>query len=159
MRREISPLDGRYADKLGDLAELFCEQALMRRRCFVELAYLEALADTGRFFALDAAERAAIRKERDSFGDRDYENIKRHESRTAHDVMACVEHLRERFPARAEWIHFALTSEDVNNLAYSLIFREYAEKLQRPLLEGVIRKLLELAERWEAACTCLAQRS
>jgi len=151
VRREISPLDGRYADKLGELAELFCEQALMRSRCFVELAYLEALADTGRFFALDAAERAAIRKERDSFGDRDYENIKRHEARTAHDVMACVEHLRERFPARAEWIHFALTSEDVNNLAYGLIFREYAEKLQRPLLESVIRKLLELAERWEDA--------
>ncbi len=146
MPKEISPLDGRYAGRLGELAELFCEQSLMRSRCFVELAYLEALADTGRFFALDDAERAAIRKERDSFGERDYENVKRIEARTAHDVMACVEHLRERFPARAEWIHFALTSEDVNNLAYSRIFREYAEKLQLPLLEEVIRKLMELAE-------------
>ena len=63
MRREISPLDGRYADKLGDLAELFCEQALMRNRCFVELAYLEALADTGRFFAPDAAELAFLVEE------------------------------------------------------------------------------------------------
>ena len=149
MPKEISPLDGRYAGRLGELAELFCEQSLMRSRCFVELAYLEALADTGRFFALDDAERAAIRKERDSFGERDYENIKRIEARTAHDVMACVEHLRERFPARAEWIHFALTSEDVNNLAYSLIFREYAEKLQLPLLEDVVRKLMELAGRWQ----------
>ena len=149
MPKDISPLDGRYAGRLGELAELFCEQSLMRSRCFVELAYLEALADTGRFFALDDAERAAIRKERDSFGEREYGNVKRIEARTAHDVMACVEHLRERFPARAEWIHFALTSEDVNNLAYSLIFREYAEKLQLPLLEDVVRKLMELAGRWQ----------
>ena len=149
MPKEISPLDGRYAGRLGDLAELFCESSLMRSRCAVELAYLEALADTGRFFALADAERAAIRKERESFGERETENIKRIEARTAHDVMACVEHLRERFPARAEWIHFALTSEDVNNLAYSLMFREYAEKLQMPLLEGVIRKLMGLAGRWQ----------
>ena len=151
MPKEISPLDGRYAGRLADLAELFCEQALMRSRCFVELAYLEALADTGRFFAIDDAERAALRKERDSFGAREYENIKRIEARTAHDVMACVEHLRERFPARAEWIHFALTSEDVNNLAYSLIFRDYAAKLQLPLLEDVVRKLMELGRRWQDA--------
>ena len=148
MRKEISPLDGRYAAKLGELAELFCEQALMRSRCGVELAYLEALADTGRLFALDEAGRAALRRERETFGEREYENIKRIETRTAHDVMACVEHLRERFPAQAEWIHFALTSEDVNNLAYSLMFREYTEKLQLPLLEGVIRKLMELADGW-----------
>ena len=151
MPKEISPLDGRYAGRLGDLAELFCESALMRSRCVVELAYLEALADTGRFFALADAERAAIRKERESFGERETENIKRIEARTAHDVMACVEHLRERFPARAEWIHFALTSEDVNNLAYSLIFRDYAAKLQLPLLEDVVRKLMELGRRWQDA--------
>ena len=149
MRREISPLDGRYADKLGELAELFCEQALMRSRCFVELAYLEALGDTGRFFVLGADERAAIRKEMESFGDEEYQSIKRIESRTAHDVMACVEHLRERFPARAEWIHFALTSEDVNNLAWSLIFRDYAGELQLPLLDEVLRKLMELAAGWQ----------
>ena len=149
MHKEISPLDGRYYDRLGDLAELFCEESLMRHRCIVELAWLEALADTGRFFELDAAERAAIRKEKDSFGEAEYRNVKRIEARTAHDVMACVEHLRERFPARAEWIHFALTSEDVNNLAYGLMFREYAEKLQRPLLDEVIGKLVELAEGWQ----------
>jgi len=148
MPREISPLDGRYAGRLGDLANLFSESALMRSRCFVELVYLEALADTGRFFQIDEAERTAIRKERDSFGETEYLNIKRIESRTAHDVMACVEHLCERFPARAEWIHFALTSEDVNNLAWSLLFREYAETLQLPLLETLIRKLMGLARGW-----------
>ena len=149
MHKEISPLDGRYHDRLGDLAELLCEPSLMRSRCFVELAYLEALADTGRFFSIDAAERAAIRKEMESGWDTDYQNIKRIESRTAHDVMACVEHLRERFPARAEWIHFALTSEDVNNLAWSLIFRDYAVKLQLPLLDDVLRKLVDMASRWQ----------
>ncbi len=149
MHKEISPLDGRYYGRLGDLAELFCEQSLMRYRCFVELAYLEVLADTGRFFRLEETERAAIRKERESFGDREYENIKRIEAGTAHDVMACVEHLRERFPARAEWIHFALTSEDVNNLAYGLLFRDYAAKLQLPLLGRVLWHLMELARRWQ----------
>lgn len=149
MHKEISPLDGRYYDRLGDLAEWFCEESLMRHRCIVELAWLEALADTGRFFKLDAAERAAIRQAMDSLGEKDYQNIKRIEARTAHDVMACVEHLRERFPARAEWIHFALTSEDVNNLAYSLMFRGYAEKLQLPLLDEVISKLAERAEAWQ----------
>ncbi len=150
MPKEISPLDGRYADRLGDLAELFSEAALMRSRCFVELAYLEALADTGRFFQIDDTERGAIRAVRDSFGEAEYQNIKQIESRTAHDVMACVEHLRERFPARAEWIHFALTSEDVNNLAWSLLFREYAESLQLPLQEKLIRKLMGLAQEWAA---------
>ncbi len=148
MHKEISPLDGRYHDRLGDLAELFCEAALMRRRCQVELDYLAALAGTGRFFKLEPAEEAALRQARDSFTEEDYRGIKRIEARTAHDVMACVEHLRERFPARAEWIHFGLTSEDVNNLAYSLIFREYAQRLQAPLLERVLQKLLELAGRW-----------
>ncbi len=149
MHKEISPLDGRYHDRLGDLAELLCEQSLMRSRCVVELAYLEALADTGRFFSIDADERIAIRKERESFGEADYQNVKRIEARTAHDVMACVEHLRERFPARAEWIHFALTSEDVNNLAWSLIFRDYLVQLQLPLLDDVLRKLMDLAARWQ----------
>ena len=149
MHKEISPLDGRYHNRLNDLAERFCEPSLMRSRCFVELAYLEALGDTGRFFVLGADERAAIRKEMESFRDADYQNIKRIESRTAHDVMACVEHLRERFPARAEWIHFALTSEDVNNLAWSLIFRDYAAALQLPLLDEVLRKLMELAAGWQ----------
>ena len=148
MPKEISPLDGRYAGRLGDLAELFCESSLMRSRCFVELAYLEALGDTGRFFRLDDPERAAIRRERDAFSERDYENIKRIEARTAHDVMACVEHLRERFPARAEWIHFALTSEDVNNLAWSRVFSEYAIRLQLPLLDEVLGRLTVLARRW-----------
>jgi adenylosuccinate lyase len=63
--------------------------------------------------------------------------------------MACVEHLRGRFPARAEWIHFALTSEDVNNLAYSLLFRDYAGGLQLPLLDDVLRKLIMLADAWQ----------
>lgn len=149
MHKEISPLDGRYYDRLGDLAELFCEQALMRHRCLVELAWLEALAGAGRFFELEAPERAAIRQAKESFGEAEYRDIKRIEARTAHDVMACVEHLRERFPGRAEWIHFALTSEDVNNLAYSLIFRQYATTLQLPLLDEVIGTLVERAEAWQ----------
>ena len=148
MHKEISPLDGRYTDRLADMAELFCEESLMRHRCIVELAWLEALADIGRFFDLEVSERAAIRQAQETFGEAEYQNVKRIEVRTAHDVMACVEHLRERFPARAEWIHFALTSEDVNNLAYGLMFREYAAKLQLPLLDEVIGKLAELAEGW-----------
>ncbi|NLD89114.1 MAG: adenylosuccinate lyase [Lentisphaerae bacterium] len=151
MPKEISPLDGRYAGRLGDLAELFCEQSLMRHRCRVELAWLEALAATGRFFQLDAAGSAAIRRARESFDDADFAAIKRFEAKTAHDVMACVEFLRERFPAQAEWIHFALTSEDVNNLAWSLIFRNYATRLQLPLLDKIIRKLTELAKQWQDA--------
>ena len=151
MHKEISPLDGRYASRLGDLAEMFCEAALMRRRCQVELDYLLALAETGRFFRLEPVELQMIRKTRDSFTEDDYLAIKRIEERTAHDVMACVEYLRGRFPARAEWLHFALTSEDVNNLAYSLILRDYAQQLQLPLLDRVIRRLAELARRWADA--------
>ena len=111
MHKEISPLDGRYYDRLGDLAEWFCEESLMRHRCIVELAWLEALAGTGRFFKLDATERAAICQAMESFNEADYQSIKRIEARTAHDVMACVEHLRERFPARAEWISFSFCAK------------------------------------------------
>lgn len=149
MRKEISPLDGRYSERLGDLGEYFSEAALMRSRCAVELAWLESLGDSSGFFALTDEERDAIRRERDAFGDKEAENIRNIEKRTAHDVMACVEHLRERFPERAEWIHFALTSEDVNNLAWSLLYREFVLKIQLPMLDRVIRSLAGLAAGWK----------
>ncbi len=126
----LSPLDGRYAAQVAPLRAHLSEAALIRRRVEVELGWLRALrpdADVDPaavLAALDPAEVKAI------------------ERRTNHDVKAVELWLRERVPADArEWVHFALTSEDVNNLAYALMLRGAVREVWRPaageLVEGV----------------------
>jgi adenylosuccinate lyase len=124
----LSPLDGRYAASVDALRPHLSEGALIRRRAEVEVAWLRTLrpdVDTsGALEGLDPAEVKAI------------------ERRTNHDVKAVELWLRDRVPADArEWVHFALTSEDVNNLAYALMLRGAIGEVWRPaaaeLAEGV----------------------
>ena len=149
--REISPLDGRYRDRLAELPEVFSEFALMRERCLVELAYLEALDSTGLFAPLTSEERARIAELRTGFGDADLDRIKTIEAEINHDVKACEIFLRERLelvdPNR---IHFALTSEDVNNLAYARLLDRYRSEIQLPQLRELRGALADLAERWRS---------
>jgi adenylosuccinate lyase len=148
----LSPLDGRYQESVRDVASHFSEFALMRERCRVEIAHALQLEDAGIFPPLKASERAALQELASSFGETDYQRIKLHEQTLRHDVKACEVFLRERVPLEnPNRYHFALTSEDVNNLAYASMIRGYIEHVQRPLWRAVLADLAALAQKWRSA--------
>ncbi|MGQ0385315.1 MAG: adenylosuccinate lyase [Gammaproteobacteria bacterium] len=152
----LSPLDGRYAGKCADIAALFSESALVARRVQVEVAWFRSLAATGRFAALRSlapavdAKLAALARGIDAGG---AARVKELERRSNHDVKAVEYWLREELaaagatPAQLEFLHFAATSEDVNNLAYALMLAEARERVLLPLVGGVAEALAALADR------------
>ena len=149
--REISPLDGRYRERLTDLPAYFSDFALMKTRCEIELAYLEALDRTGLFPPLSDAERERIEHVRSEFSDADYERITAIDRRINHDVKACELFLREALAlADPNRIHFGLTSEDVDNLAYGLLLLRYRDEQQIPILRRLIERLTALADAWSS---------
>ncbi len=127
----VSPIDGRYADKTAPLRSIFSEFGLIRRRVCVEIAWLLALCDepnlpeTG---VLTDAQRAAIQAIADDFSLADAQRVKEIESTTRHDVKAVEYLIREKLPADcahlSEFIHYACTSEDINNMSHALQLRD-----------------------------------
>ena len=151
MIHAISPLDGRYGDRLQHLSAYFSEFALMRARCQVELLYVQALDQTGLFapFADDEKQRLAAALQ--NFTDDDYQRLKAIENTTKHDVKACELFLREKVRlADNNLLHFGLTSEDVNNLAYNLLFSAYLANEHLPLLKKLLAALCKLAAQWQS---------
>jgi adenylosuccinate lyase len=155
----LSPLDGRYARTVDPLREHFSEQALIRSRVRVELAWLEALAaepgvkELRRFSKKTSLEFSRLVK---TFSERDAEHIKNIEAETNHDVKAIEYWIKARLAknrevqASLEFVHFACTSEDINNLAYALMLAESREKVMLPRLEEVVRSLKNLAHKHAA---------
>jgi adenylosuccinate lyase len=151
MTHTISPLDGRYGDRLQHLSAYFSECALMRARCQVELCYVLALDKTRLFMPLTLTEKQRIDDALQHFADEDYQRIKAIENSTRHDVKACEIFLREKVKlADNNLIHFGLTSEDINNLAYNLLLKEYLEREHLPLLKKVLETLCTLASQWQS---------
>ena len=128
----LTPLDGRYAARLAPLRGIFSEFGLIRRRFLVEVAWLEALcAEPGipEAPALDADERAWLERLAETFSPDDARRVKVIEATTNHDVKAVEYVLKEKLAGtplagRAEFVHFACTSEDINNLAHALMLRD-----------------------------------
>ncbi len=148
--REISPLDGRYRERLAELPSYFSEFALMKARCEVELAYIEALDRAGLFPQLSEEERERIEQTKATFSDADFERIVEIDREIDHDVKACEIFLRERLRlAHPNRIHFGLTSADVNNLAYGLLLARFRDELQLPLVRKLLERLVELVEAWK----------
>jgi adenylosuccinate lyase len=158
----VSPLDGRYAGRTAPLVPYASESALMRARVRVEAEYLRALADLEATpLSLDADERAALRALPEEFDADDARLIKRLETEgaagyaaTNHDVKAVEYFLRVRLGEAAAvsdaervhpWIHFGLTSEDVNNLAHRLLAKPAVEEVLLPALADVRDELADLA--------------
>jgi adenylosuccinate lyase len=150
----LSPLDGRYADKVAALRPIFSEFGLMHRRVLVELHWLLALADEAKIVevpALSPSARAALLSIGEQFSEADGARIKEIERTTNHDVKAVEYLIKEKVAGNAElaaireFIHFACTSEDINNLAYALMLRDARDGVLLPALDGVIAKLRELA--------------
>ncbi len=150
----VSPLDGRYSAKLQALQPCFSEYALIRYRVLVEIEWLKALAAEPHFAevaAFSAEALALLDAAARDFSVTDAEAVKAIEARTNHDVKAVEYWLRERFAGNAEisrageFIHFACTSEDINNLAYALMVRAAREDVMLPMLSRVSTRLRELA--------------
>ncbi len=153
----ISPVDGRYAGKLGDLRTLLSEHGLIRYRVQVELAWLEALADEPGIIELaplDETARAALAALVTDFSPADSARVKQIERTTNHDVKAVEYWIRERLVADpalsrlSEFVHFACTSEDINNLAYALMLRDAREQCLVPLAGQLVGELRDLAHRF-----------
>jgi adenylosuccinate lyase len=155
----LSPLDGRYAGKLAALRDVFSEAGLMRERVRVECAWFLALAEGPAEAALrdlPAAAGAWAQSLASDPGATDVAAIKSIEARTKHDVKA-VEYwirgelkLRGARAAQLEWVHFACTSEDINNLAYALMLKRARDSIVLPALETIGRFTDVLAERYAA---------
>jgi len=152
----LSPLDGRYAKTLDPLRAYFSEHALIRYRVRIELAWLQMLAAGPRIRELKPfarGTRTALRRLIAEFAERDAEHIKNIEAETNHDVKAIEYWLRGKLAADAEieraleFIHFACTSEDINNLSYALMFAESRAQVMLPRLDALIDVLARLARR------------
>jgi adenylosuccinate lyase len=150
----LSPLDGRYASKTRALQDHFSEFALIRHRVRVEIAWLKALAAEPGFAHLppfSAAAMAELDRVAASFSVADAERVKAIEATTNHDVKAVEYWLRETFrdnaeiSAAGEFIHFACTSEDINNLAHALMVKGGLEGVLLPAVDAIAARLDELA--------------
>jgi adenylosuccinate lyase len=150
----LSPLDGRYQSKLNALRPFFSEYALIKHRAWVEVEWLKALSA-----AKDIQEIAAFSadtiKELDNaiqhFSEEDATQVKAIEARTNHDVKALEYWLKEKFDGNpeikkaSEFIHFACTSEDINNLSHGMMLKTARDKVILPFLEDLIKRLSELS--------------
>jgi adenylosuccinate lyase len=155
----LSPLDGRYARTADSLRPYFSELALIRYRVRVELEWLRALAAEPAIAEIrpfSAAALAALDRLAAGFGEADGERIKAIEARTNHDVKAIEYWLREKLGgsremrAALEFVHFAATSEDINNLAYALMLAEARARVLLPRLDALAAALRSAAHRYAA---------
>lgn len=151
----ISPLDGRYANSIAELSKYFSESALMGYRLKVEIEYLIALSNEKSIndlppFSKDEQER--LRKIYQNFNLVGAEKVKEIEATTNHDVKAIEYYIQGKVKKSLHpWIHFALTSEDVNNLSYSLMWQDGLKQVYQSSLQLVNKELKKLARKYKEA--------
>ena len=152
----ISPIDGRYRDKVEGLANYFSESALIRYRVMVEVEYFIALCELPlpQLKGFDHALFDSLKDIYLDFSVEDAQKVKDIEKVTNHDVKAVEYFIKERFDALnlheyKEFIHFGLTSQDINNTAVPCSFRDAIHDVYYPVIDELIAKLEELAEEWK----------
>ena len=149
----LSPLDGRYATKLSALRPIMSEHGYMHRRVQVEVAWFIALSDAGfeEFKPLSPGARAYLQGLVHNFSEADASAIKEIEKTTNHDVKAVEYWIKSKFGGRpelekaAEFVHFACTSEDINNTSHALQIRAGRDQIVLPSLDRIVLKLREMA--------------
>src|ERR1700687_2275955 len=153
----VSPIDGRYRNRTRALAEYFSEYALIRYRVRVEIEWYLSLAANPAIDALKPIGDATAQRLRSLYQDfalAGARRVKEFEAETNHDVKAVEYFLKERIAALdshlpLEMVHFACTSEDINNLAYALILKEFTERELIPALGWIVGDLTRLARRFK----------
>jgi adenylosuccinate lyase len=150
----ISPVDGRYASRCAELRALFSESGLIRARVRVEVAWLQALAGPGgleEMRGLTTADLAAAAAIHSQFAEPDAAAVKAIERETNHDVKAVEYFIKQQLAAHPSWrsrlefVHFACTSEDINNLSYALMCLEARDAVLLPRIDGLTQALRAMA--------------
>ncbi len=149
----VTPIDGRYRKQVSHLNEYFSEYALIKYRVLVEIEYFFFLADQ-RFFKLPAKAKAALQDVMEQFSLENAQQIKQIESVTNHDVKAVEYFLKEQLDKAGignlkEWIHFGLTSQDINNTAIPLSWKHCMENDYLPALINLQAAVYQLANQWK----------
>jgi len=152
----ISPIDGRYSGATSELRDFYSEYALIRYRVLVEVEYFIALCEEP-LKELEDVDKKTFDKLRNiylQFGDEDALRIKEIEKTTNHDIKAVEYFLKEKFDLLnlkkyKEFIHFALTSQDINNTALPLMIKEAQEKIIIPKYTQLLSKISELSKKWK----------
>lgn len=153
--RAISPIDGRYRSKTEKLADYFSEFALIKYRVFVEVEYFIFLCDIPlpQLKNIDKAVYPKLRAIVDNFSEEDAQHIKDIEKVTNHDVKAVEYFIKEKFDVLGlmpykEFIHFGLTSQDINNTSVPLSLKDAVKDVYTPQLQNLIDKLQNCADEW-----------
>lgn len=154
----LSPLDGRYAPKVAALRPLLSEFGLMHRRVQVEIEWFIALSDAGlpELAPLSEAARGFLRGLVARFSEADAQAIKDIEKTTNHDVKAVEYWIKQRFAGQpeleqaGEFVHFACTSEDINNTSHGLMLKAAREQVMLPAIDGMIGTLSGMAHQFAA---------
>lgn len=156
MIQAINPLDGRYYERTRELAPYFSEQALMKYRTMMECEYLLAISLSGKtgLRKFTANEIKTIKSLYEKFDDASYEAIKKIESVTNHDVKAVEYFIKEKLAKTSlknatEWVHFATTSEDTNNIAYALMIADSLENVMIPKIKSIVKELRVLSTKYK----------
>ena len=155
MLTAISPVDGRYRDKVAELGNYFSEFALIKYRLFVEIEYFIALTEIPLPQLVNFPEqtKTGLRNLHHQFSLEDAGRIKEIEKITNHDVKAVEYFLKEKFDLLGldpfkEFIHFGLTSQDINNTAVPCSIQDAIEEVYLPAMNGLVAKLVELSDSW-----------
>lgn len=151
----VSPIDGRYHGKTADLSDYFSEAALIRYRILVEIKYFQALYDLGlpQLKHLSADKVEQLHGLYENFSEKDAQAVKDIEKTTNHDVKAVEYFIKTAFAAQGiadtqEFVHFGLTSQDINNTAVPLSLRNAYKAVYRPALSELISNMEQLQEEW-----------
>lgn len=155
----VSPVDGRYRDKAEPLAAYFSEYALIRYRVRVEIEYFIALCELPlpqlESISADKTLHETLRDIYRKFSEADAARVKEIESVTNHDVKAVEYFIKEQFDriggleSYKEFIHFGLTSQDINNTSVPLSLKEALEEVYYPMMEELISQLVQYAQEWK----------
>lgn len=152
----ITSLDGRYYERVKNLGPYFSEQALMQYRVITECKYLIALSLSGKtgLRKFNQKEITILDNLYEKFDDNSYNKIKDFEATTNHDVKAVEYFIKDKLKGTSlkdsiEWVHFALTSEDTNNVAYALILSDSLEKVMIPEIKKIISSLNDLSKKYK----------
>src|SRR3954451_14850683 len=149
----ISPVDGRYRKQIAHLDEYFSEYALIKYRVIVEIEYFLFLADK-KFFEISSKAKEQLKKVAEDFSLNDAQHIKQIETITNHDVKAVEYFLKQQLEKAGashvkEWIHFGLTSQDINNTSIPLSWKHCMEREYLPVIVNLTNKLHSRASLWK----------